>query len=68
MARKKKSDGNFTHYLIMGAGFAAGAAVVSVMITGVTIAANEVYKMATGKGTNALGAGPAAGGELPPTY
>ena len=58
MARKKKSsNGNFIHYAIMGAGFAAGAAIVSVAITAATIGANEAYKLLSSK---------ASGGEALP--
>ena len=64
MARKKNS--NFMHYLVMGAGFAAGAAVVSVAITGLTIGVNEVYK-AISKTTGGQPAvnGAAANGAFP---
>ena len=67
MARGQKNNGDFNRYLTMGAGFAAGAAIVSVVITGITIAANEAYKAFSGKVTAppAVTNGSTAQGEFP---
>jgi len=58
MAAKKNGNTGFGQYVIMGAGIAVGAAVVSVLITGMSMAVNEGVKMiSSAKKTNALGAG-----------
>jgi hypothetical protein len=35
----------FTHYLMMGAGFATGAALVSVLVTMASLGVKEIYDM-----------------------
>jgi hypothetical protein len=60
MARKKATKTTFGEYVAMGAGFAAGAAVVSVIISGVSIGALEIYKKISGNKAGALGAGSTA--------
>ena len=68
MAARRKKNSNFMSYLIMGAGFAAGAAIVSVAITGITIGVNEAYKAATGKLNNQLPTNGGAAGAVGQEY